>query len=56
MSIFAALGAVPSNFTVPLTVATVAGSMGVAAGAELRRFASERCWIAPYFLSCCMLP
>jgi hypothetical protein len=31
MSILAALGAVPSNFTVPLTLATVAGSMGVAA-------------------------
>ena len=30
MSILAALGAVPSNFTVPLTVATVAGSIGVA--------------------------
>src|SRR5579864_1129804 len=34
MSIFAGFGAVPSNFTVPLTVATVAGSIGVAAGAE----------------------
>src|ERR1700758_5092698 len=33
MSILDALGAVPSNFTVPLMVATVAGSMGVAAGA-----------------------
>src|SRR5579864_2507406 len=33
MSIFEALGAVPSNFTVPLMVAAVAGSMGVAAGA-----------------------
>jgi hypothetical protein len=33
MSIFASLGAGPSNFTVPLTVATVAGSIGVAAGA-----------------------
>src|SRR5580700_725304 len=32
MSIFAALGAAPSNFTVPLTEAAVAGSMGVAAG------------------------
>src|SRR5208283_2059828 len=32
MSIFCALGAVPSNLTVPLMVATVAGSMGVAAG------------------------
>ena len=30
MSIFAGFGAVPSNFTVPLTVATVAGSIGVA--------------------------
>src|ERR1043166_7115855 len=35
MSIFAGLGAVPSNLTVPFTVATVAGSMGVAAGAEV---------------------
>src|ERR1700677_3725484 len=33
MSIFAALGAAPSNFTLPFTVATVAGSIGVAAGA-----------------------
>src|ERR1700675_1217795 len=32
MSIFAAFGAAPSNFTVPLTDATVAGSIGVAAG------------------------
>src|SRR5690349_17308576 len=30
MSIVACLGAVPSNFTVPLTVAAVAGSIGVA--------------------------
>src|ERR1051326_3773598 len=35
MSIFAGLGAVPSNLTVPFTGATVAGSMGVAAGAEV---------------------
>jgi hypothetical protein len=34
MSIFAGFGAAPSNLTVPLTVATVAGSIGVAAGAE----------------------
>ena len=33
MSIFAGLGATPSNFTVPLTVAAVAGSIGAAAGA-----------------------
>src|SRR6266851_6482898 len=33
MSILDGFGAVPSNFTVPLTVATVAGSMGVAAAA-----------------------
>ena len=33
MSIFDGFGAVPSNFTVPLIVATVAGSIGVAAGA-----------------------
>src|ERR1700730_10485385 len=32
MSILAGLGAAPSNFTVPLTVAAVAGSIGVAAG------------------------
>src|SRR5580698_2908972 len=33
MSILAALGAAPSSFTVPLTLATVAGSIGVAVGA-----------------------
>src|SRR5215469_11345965 len=33
MSILTALGASPSNLTVPLTLATVAGSIGVAAGA-----------------------
>src|SRR5271169_2166860 len=33
MSIFAALGAVPARLTVPLTLAAVAGSIGVAAGA-----------------------
>jgi hypothetical protein len=33
ISIFAALGAVPSRLTVPLTLAAVAGSIGVAAGA-----------------------
>src|SRR5271168_2238620 len=33
MSILAAFGAAPSNFTVPLTDAAVAGSIGVAAGA-----------------------
>src|SRR6266849_8963167 len=33
MSIFAAFGGAPSNFTVPLTLAAVAGSIGVAAGA-----------------------
>src|SRR5215471_10893209 len=31
MSIVAAFGAAPSNFTVPLTLAAVAGSIGVAA-------------------------
>src|SRR6266404_641363 len=31
MSILAGLGAAPSNFTVPLTLAAVAGSIGVAA-------------------------
>src|SRR5260370_33572728 len=34
MSILAALGATPSSFTVPLTLAAVAGSIGAAAGAE----------------------
>jgi hypothetical protein len=33
ISIFAALGAAPSNFTAPLTEATVLGSIGVAAAA-----------------------
>src|SRR5260221_6582012 len=33
MSILAGLGAAPSNFTVPLTLAAVAGSIGVAPGA-----------------------
>src|SRR6266851_3033256 len=33
MLILAALGASPSSFTVPLTLAAVAGSIGVAAGA-----------------------
>jgi hypothetical protein len=33
MSIVAAFGGVPANFTVPLTLAAVAGSMGVAAAA-----------------------
>src|SRR5437870_13264487 len=33
MSIFAPAGAVPSNLTVPATVATVAGSTGAAVGA-----------------------
>src|SRR6267378_192606 len=33
MSILAAFGAAPSNFTVPLTLAAVAGSIGEAAGA-----------------------
>src|ERR671924_213143 len=33
MSILTAFGASPSNFTVPLTLAAVAGSIGVAAGA-----------------------
>src|ERR1700730_5837801 len=33
MSILAGFGAAPSNFTVPTTMATVAGSIGVAVGA-----------------------
>src|SRR5256885_15299105 len=37
MSIFWGLGAVPSNLTVPLTLAAVLGSMGVAA-----------CWVAAF--------
>jgi hypothetical protein len=35
MSILEALGAAPSNFTLPLTEATVLGSIGVAAGAAV---------------------
>src|SRR2546425_4903725 len=35
MSILAALGASPSNFTVPVMLAAVAGSIGVAGGAAL---------------------
>src|SRR5580700_2411981 len=35
ISIFDAFGAGPSNLTVPLIIATVAGSMGVAAGADM---------------------
>ncbi len=50
MSIFDALGAVPSNFTVPLIVATVAGSMGVAGCAGRLPILPERCSIAPYSL------
>src|SRR5437660_12220228 len=34
MSIFAPLGAVPARLTVPLTLAAVAGSIGVAAGVD----------------------
>src|SRR5713226_8413077 len=35
MSIFAALGAVPARLTVPLTLAAVVGSIGVAAGPDV---------------------
>src|SRR5258707_4544654 len=42
MSILAGLGAAPSNFTVPLTLAAVAGSIGVAAGAPARAGAAGR--------------
>src|SRR5581483_2230039 len=44
MSIFAGAGALPSNFTVPFTVATVLGSIGVAGAAgalAVAAFSSE---------------
>src|SRR5690348_11909533 len=40
MSILAILGAMPSSFTCPLTVPTVLGSLGVAAGAAGAAFSS----------------
>src|ERR1051326_8329380 len=40
MSILAILGAVPSSFTCPFTVATVLGPIGVAAGAGAAAFSS----------------
>jgi hypothetical protein len=50
MSIFDSLGAVPSNFTVPLIVATVAGSMGVAAGAIVSAGALVDCSVFSFLL------
>src|ERR1700693_3817020 len=44
ISILEGLGAVPSNFTVPLTDATVLGSMGVAAGAGCAIDEGEEDW------------
>ena len=52
MSILAGLGAAPSNFTVPLMVATVAGSIGVAAG--WAGCSAAWCWSA-VLPSCCRL-
>src|SRR5580765_8104526 len=50
MSILAAFGAGPSNFTVPLTVAAVAGSIGVAAGAGVAAAGATGCSSADSFL------
>src|SRR5262249_44448483 len=53
MSILAGFGAAPSNLTVPLTLAAVAGSIGVAAGAaeeagfEAAGFSSVGCLLQP---------
>src|SRR6202011_357398 len=49
MSILDGFGAVPSNFTVPLTVATVAGSMGVAAGAADSAVLLSDCSVFSFF-------
>src|SRR4030095_9272993 len=52
MSIFAPLGAVPSNFTTPLMDATVAGSIGVggAAGAAFSSVVLEACSVFSFLL------
>jgi hypothetical protein len=50
MSIFAAFGAAPSNFTVPLTDAAVAASIGVAAGAGVAAAGAAGCSSAVSFL------
>src|SRR2546426_12262404 len=44
MSIFAAFGAGPSRLTVPPTLGAVAGSIGVAAGAEVAPVAGAAGW------------
>src|SRR5207248_6526160 len=53
MSILDGLAAVPSYLTVPLTDATVAGSIGVAAGAGVAAFSSvalEDCSVFSFLL------
>src|SRR6266481_3397956 len=50
MSILAALGASPSNFTVPLILAAVAGSMGVAGAAAGAEAAGVAAGSVPSFL------
>src|SRR5436853_577528 len=51
MSILLALGAVRSNFTVPLTVAAVAGSIGVdAAGGFASEVGDEVCSLSFFLL------
>jgi hypothetical protein len=51
MSILAGLGAVPSNLTVPLTVATVLGSMGAAvAGAAVPSVVFSDCSVFSFLL------
>src|SRR5581483_655744 len=53
ISILPGLGAVPSYFTVPLMVATVAGSIGLAAGAGVAAFSSvalEDCSVFSFLL------
>src|SRR6202011_5892488 len=59
MSILAGFGAVPSNFTVPLTVAAVAGSIGVAAPAGATCFSVvvlEDCSVFSFLLHAVRMP
>src|SRR5271166_696565 len=56
MSILAALGAAPSSFTVPLTLATVAGSMGVAAGAGWASAAGAAAGCSSFLLQPASIP
>jgi hypothetical protein len=50
MSIVAAFGGVPANFTVPLTLAAVAGSIGVAVAAGVVEAGAAGCSSAVSFL------